>query len=459
MNLHKHHPGMLFGCGAALIVALFGCGDDDDQRSGDTAGSSSTAGTKNSGGSKNTGGSGATAGKTDGGEATQPSAAAGGGGAGAGGAATEEPGAVYALTTQVFGETENQSYVLLTKRLAADTQLSLDDAVVEIAGRALGTGPQEGGVLFVAGELAPTITRYDLTADGKLAGGSSVSFLGKGVTKFGEYGGQFQYISEDKAYWFDGPTAQIVVWNPTSMKVLGSLPLDGFAVENQVLSFTADPIRMGDKLYSFAAWREGLAITPRLAVVVVDTTTDQVTIVEDDRCGYVRDGVLQDGMLYLATEAFGSAAHYLDNANPVPCLLRLDTADDTIDPAFQVELSTLFDGAAAGSLVVGPSNRAFLRVLDASAVPDGVSNPRVLASVPAWQWYKLTPGDEPEVEKIDGAELAGGSVLPFQLGGRRFAPLFIDGEKTRFLELTEDGPSDSEAITIPGLVFSAVKLK
>jgi hypothetical protein len=243
------------------------------------------------------------------------------------------------------------------------------------------------------------------------------------------------------------------------MKVQSALPLPGLAQENQVLSFSAAPVRDGDKLYSFAAWREGLAVTSRLAVVIVDTKTDEVSIVEDRRCGYVRDGVLSDGMLYLATEAFGSAANYLDDSNPEPCLLRLDTSTGAFDETFEVELDSLFGGNAAGSLVVGPNNQAFLRVLDPSAVPDGVTNPRVLASVPAWEWYRLTPGDEPSVSKVEGAALAGGSVLPFKLGSRTFAPLFIDGEETRFLELTDGGPSDDEAITIPGLVFSAVKLK
>ncbi len=431
MTLDKQNLGLILGCSATLLLALGGCNDDEDD-------GQASAGTKS------------TAGATDGGARSNPSPSSG---------ASAGPDAVYALTTQVFGETENQSYVLLTNELTADTELTLDDAVIEVAGRALGTGPESGGVLFIAGELAPTITRYELTAEGKLAGGNSVSFLGMGVTKFGEYGGQFQYISEEKAYWFDGPTAQIVVWDPKTMKVTGAVPLTGLAADNQVLSFTAAPVRDGDKLYSFAAWREGLKVTPRLAVVIVDTKTDDVKIVEDNRCGYVRDGVLSDGALYMATEAFGSAAHHLDATNPKPCLLRLDTSDGSIDETFQVELSTLFEGSTAGSLVVGPSNQAFLRVLDASAIPDGVTNPRVLASVAAWEWYKLTPGDEPAVEKLERAALAGGSVLPLQLGTRRFAPLFVDSEETRFLELTEGGPGDDDAITVVGLVFSAVKLK
>lgn len=460
--------------GALLLVttlcaatSLPACGDDDDgnpsdngsagKGSGGSSGKNGAAGSKNDASNQNSAGSKPDA--SEGGAGGEPAVTPEGGN-GEGGTPVEPAGAVYALTTQVFGETEDQSYVLLTHELAADTKLSLSDAVVEIAGRALGTGPEGSGRLYVASDLGPTVTRYDLSDDGKLAGGSSISFLGKGVTSLGEYGGQFQYVSDNKAYWFDGPTAQVVVWDPSAMKVTGSIPLTTLAAANQTLTFSAAPIRQGNKLYAFAAWREGLAITSRAAVVIVDTKTDQATIVEDTRCGYARDGVLaDDGYLYIATEAFGSAAYHLNHDNPVPCMLRLDTKTDELDATFKVTLSQLFEGKDAGSLVVGPNNQAFLRVLDPKAIPDGVTNPRVLAGVPAWSWYKLTPGAEPAVSAIKNVELAGGSVLPFKLGKRRFAPLFIDGEETQFLELTQDGPASKDAVTIPGLVFSAVKLK
>jgi hypothetical protein len=456
--------GVLLLAGVVSSASLLSaCSDDEVQSPASNGGSSGKAGSAGKGGGS--------AGKTGSGSAGKPSTDAGsdaGGAAGSdepgeGGAAgaPSEPESVYALTTQVFGETENQSYVLLTKTIDSKTSLSLDHAVVEIAGRALGTGPEGSGALFVAGDLGPTITRYDLNEAGNdLSGGNTVSFLGKGIKSFGEYGGQFQYASAEKAYWFDGPTAQIVVWNPSTMKVTGSVSLASLARAEETLSFTAAPIWKGDKLYTFAAWRKGLAITPQLAVVVLDTRKDTATIVEDTRCGYVRDGVLEDdGQLYVATEAFGSAAEYLNVANPKPCLLRFDTTKNEFDATFKVELASLFDGQSAGTLVVGPGNQAFLRVLDESAIPADVTNPRVLASAAAWGWAKLTPGDEPKVEVLEDAQLGGGSVLPFALGDRLFAPLFVAGAETRFIELTADGPSTDDVITIPGLVFSAVKLK
>jgi hypothetical protein len=433
---------------SALLVA---CGDDDE----DTprgAGAGSAGGQARGGEGGSDASQAGVPSEPQAGEPSEPSAGAGGAGEAA------EAGAVYALATQVFGESDSQSYVLLTNTLDADTELSVDDAWIEVPGRALAAGVEGEGALFVASDQGPTVTRYELTEDDGLEAGKSLSFLAAGVSKFGEYSSQFQFVSKDKAYWFDGSTSQVVVWDPTAMKVLDTIPLTELAAQGQLLSFTTAPVWRGETLYMFAAWREGLIITPRAAVVALDTSTDSVTIVEDTRCGYVRDGVLtDDGFIYMASEAFGSAANWLDQTNPSPCLLRFDTAAQQFDADYHVELSTLVDGAAAGSLVVGPDNRAFLRVLDGRAAPDGVTNPRVLASAPAWRWVSLTLGDEPKTGEV-AAPLSSGSVLRFELGERIFAPLFVAATTTTFLELTTEGPAQS-ALSVPGLVFSAVKLR
>jgi len=437
-------------------ASLAACGDPDDEPGAATAG----AGAQARGGKGGVGSGGTSSGKAgeplepQAGEPSLPVAGAGDGGVGQ----VPEGDPVYALTTQVFGENDSQSYVLLTSTLDLETELSVDDALIEVPGRALAAGIDGAGALFIASDQAPTVTRYELTEAGGLDEGESVSFLTAGVTKFAEYSSQFQFVSKEKAYWLDGSTAQIVVWDPTAMEVRGTIALTELAAQGQLLSFTTAPVWHGDTLYLFAAWREGLIVAPRAAVVAVDTSTDTVTIVQDTRCGYVRDGILaDDGFMYMASEAFGAAANWLDPSNPAPCLLRFDIGAQAFDADYQVELSTLVGGAAAGSLVVGPDNRAFLRVLEGRSAPDGVSNPRVLASAPAWRWASLMVGEEPAVSGIT-APLSSGSVLRFSLGTRVFAPLFVAATSTTFLELTAEGPSES-AINLPGLVFSAVKLR
>jgi hypothetical protein len=443
-------------------AAAIGCSDDSDEpassggrASGGRNGASGSSSSGDQAGAKARGGenSGGKPGQSEAGETSVV----------VGGAGETEPGVepgpapIYALTTQVFGENDSQSYVLLTGNLDGETELSIEQAVIEIPGRALASGPDDAGALYVASDQGPNVTRYELDDEGKLVKGKSISFLATGVTKFGEYSSQFQHVSADKAYWFDGATAQMVVWDPTAMKVTGSVGFAELATAGQVLSFTTAPVRDGDMLYLFAAWRTGLVVTSRVAVIAVDTRNDEISIVEDDRCGYVRDGVLRDGYLYLASEAFGSAAHWLDASNPAPCLLRFDTATREFDPGFHVELADLMDGAAAGSLIAGPGDRAFLRVLHGQSTPENVTNPRVVASASAWSWVSVTLGDEPTVAPVE-APLSSGSVLRFALGDRIFAPLFREATDTTFLELTDEGPK-ADALSLPGLVFSAVKLR
>lgn len=369
---------------------------------------------------------------------------------------------LYALTTQIFGEAEDNSYVIVTDSLDGNDELSIGDASLEIAGRALGVGLEDSGELFIASDLGPTLTKYSLTDEGTLSGGNSLSFLAKGIQWIDEYAGQFQFVSDEKAYLFHGQTGQVVAWNPKTMKITGSTLLTELLVPDQLLTFTAAPVRQGDKLYSFIGYRKGtppaLSVPEGTAVVVVDTKTDEVKVVTDERCGYVRDGALSGGQLYLATEAFGAAMHYLDaESAPAPCMLRFDLETERFDTEFRVDLQEIVAGDSGASLLVGPGGRAFLRILDASALGEDVTSGRALASAAAWGWARLKLGDEPSTELLD-APLSSGSVIPFMLGGQHFAPVFVDGESTIMSRLSEDGPEDG-GVQVPGLVFSALRLK
>ncbi|WP_437878758.1 hypothetical protein [Sorangium sp. So ce513] len=387
-------------------------------------------------------------------------AASGGTGGGAGG--TPNTGPAYALTVQVFGPDggDTQSYITVTGSLDSDKPLSLDDGI-EVQGRALGVGPDGGGAVFVTGDAAPTVTRYDLQADGSLKEGDTISFQGKGLARIGEYGTQFHFVSETKAYFFDGPTAQVVVWNPKEMAVTGDIPLESLVIQDAGLSYSSSPpLRLGDDVITFAGWRLGSEVPSQAAVVIVDSTTDQATVVTDDRCGYVRDGVVgPDGLIYMATEAYGAAVHRLNPDNAAaPCMLRFDPETRQFDPDFHVELNTLFDGDTAGSIFGGPGGKAFLRVLDESAYEIAAdTHPRVLASAPAWRWASVTLGDEPKAEVLDG-EPSGGSVLTVALGDRTFLLEFDGQESTTLRELGDEGPG-AAGVTAPGLAFSAVKLR
>lgn len=369
--------------------------------------------------------------------------------------------ALFALVTRVYGEESDQSYVLLTDDPSSGS-LDLADAVIEVPGLALGTGIDDSGALFVASDAASTVTRYDLSEDGELVEGDTVDFSVQGIAYVGEYGGQFQYVSHDKAYWFSGEAARIVVWNPEEMTISDSIELDSLVHEGEALTFSAAPIRRGNRIYTFAAWHTpppALTIVGRTAVIVLDTESDEVEVVEDTRSGYVRDGVFgDDGQLYVVTEGLGAAVNFLnaDNA-PAPTVLRFDPEAGDFDSEYEVDLNGLFDGDPAGMLVLSGNGQAFVRYLDPSLV-EGAESPMAVAGAAAWGWATFTAGDEPSVEILQDAPKSAGRLTPIKAGGKVYVPEFIDGESTRFTVLTDDGPA-SAALEVPGLVFSAVKLR
>lgn len=369
--------------------------------------------------------------------------------------------ALFALVTRVYGEESDQSYVLLTDDPSSGS-LDLADAVIEVPGLALGTGIDDSGALFVASDSASTVTRYDLSDEGELVEGDTVDFSVQGIAYVGEYGGQFQYVSPDKAYWFSGEAARIVVWNPEEMTISDSIELDSLVHEGEALTFSAAPIRRGNRIYTFAAWHTpppALTIVSRTAVIVLDTETDEVEVVQDSRSGYVRDGVFgDDGQLYVVTEGLGAAVNFLnaDNA-PAPTVLRFDPEALEFDSDYEVDLNGLFDADPAGMLVLSGSGQAFVRFLDPSLVA-GAESPMAVAGAAAWGWATFTAGDEPSVEILQDAPKSAGRLTPIKAGGKVYVPEFVDGESTRFTVLTAEGPA-ADALEVPGLVFSAVKLR
>lgn len=376
-----------------------------------------------------------------------------------------EENALYAFGAQVYDGNTWITYVATSSRL--DTHVTLDDAV-PIAGRGLAVGPDGLGVTYVTN--GTTITRYRLNESDVLEPEEpTLSFAGVGVTDIHEYGGQFVFKSPTKSYFFDGDNSQVVVWNPEELTVGQPIPLDIVPeeVEGVTITSSAAPIVNGDQVITFVGLRQSVVPTTPAVVVVLDTEEDTAEVVTDDRCGYVRDGVLaSDGWAYLATEAYASSYQRINEVDEIaePCLLRFDPEKKEFDSEFRIELKSLFDGDVAGTLVVAKDGTAYLKVLDEALQPiTAESNARVTASAPAWKWASLTVGNSPSGELLDLPPTSG-SVTPFTLGNRRIASTNrqaeVNGNTITVSDLSDLNSAPSEVIgTVDGLVFSVTKLR
>lgn len=368
------------------------------------------------------------------------------------------PAQRYALVTQMLTEDAVSSRVLVTDSLTGTVAL---DGALTIPGHAIGFGPHTAGELFVGSDTAPTLTRYTLRSDDILEAQGSIDFAEHGITSIAEHAGQLHFVSATKAYYIDTSTPQLVVWNPSSLTTTFAVALEDLTVDGAQLSVSTDPLRVGDQLITFAAWQTlgAPGIVPRAAVIAIDTSTDTVRIASDDRCGFARDGALgADGKVYLATQAYGTAAHRLGHA-PAPCFLRYDPATASFDVDYY-RAAQVSGGRLAGSLVRGPADSVFLRWLDETAVTvhDGL-HPRSLVGASAWGWATLVPGEAMQSTVIDEALRMPGSSPTHRLGALVFvADLSSDGATTALRELTTSGPA-ANALTVPGHVHSAVQLR
>ncbi|ATB50978.1 MxcI protein [Corallococcus macrosporus] len=372
----------------------------------------------------------------------------------------DSTGSLYAITTQDLNADPAVSYVVVTRDAERSAELSLDGAI-PVTGRALGVGVRKSGHVYVVSDDSPTVTRYSLTEAGGLEQTGTVSFASLGVMSLGEYQANFQFVSDTKAYFFDGITAQVVIWNPTAMSVTGSIPLGELEIEGTEMAFSGSVLSHDGQLIVPVGWRPavGVGITQQAGVVSVDTATDTATIATDPRCGYTHDPVLgPDGKVYLATEAYGAAVRRTQGDEvPEPCLLRFDPRTRTFDADFYRPLSALAGGGTAGSLVPGPSGTAYLRVLDEGVAPvlEG-THPRGVASGAGWQWWQLDLSTLAATHATQFPATSGSSFL-FHTESQTLYTEFGAGSATTTLHVL--GDHGRSTLTTRGLSFSLVQLR
>lgn len=364
------------------------------------------------------------------------------------------PEPTYAIATQVFGPSEQTSYLVLHEGDLFGDAIDIEGGI-ERAGRALAVAGTASGSVFYAGDQRPEVDRYQVE-EGALEEQDTVSFMSEGLMGIAEYAGQLVMLSDTKALYFDARTLKVIVWNPKDMTLTKAIGVSDLTVEGFSATFSTLAIQAEGKVFMPVGYRTPASVPSVAAMVVVDPANETASVVKDDRCGYVRDAVLgEDGMIYLATEAFGSAVHHLNStAAPAPCLLRFDPESEEYDGGFQVDLNELAGGKTAGSLIALPNGKTYTRVLDESKVPEmEMPSGRALASARAWAWAELALGDEPELTEVEG-HVMGGSFVPMPLGDKLVVPDFAaDLSKTTLCDMTQ-GPTCDTSAEVDGLVFS-----
>lgn len=195
------------------------------------------------------------------------------------------------------------------------------------------------GRVFVWEREPAIMTRYTVGAELSLTEDKQLSFANHGANG----GARTVYVSETRAYTLSPALDTVVVWNPESMEITGTLAMtppnrpegldtlatDGYVAGDQVIW----PLRSTN-------W-DGVDYFAGAAVAIASASSDDpVRIVEDTRCVGVDGGHVDDnGDFYLRAGGYwGSSAAYADERT---CVLRIKAGESEFDSSYLLDMEEL----------------------------------------------------------------------------------------------------------------------
>jgi hypothetical protein len=433
---------------AATCTAV-GCSDDETAEEG-------AAGQAGEAGSPTAGTKAVDAAGGEGGAVPAPSDVGGAGGE------TQEVPPLYVSSMRVFNPEGSVGYLISLPSLDEATEVDLEQAVEIEDAWVFGDAKP---YFYAATIFEPVMTRWEVTADGKFKKGPVLNLVNQGVK--GTYTAAATPIfSAEKSYFIDSESMQVVVWNPTTMTLIKTIPLDVEPIGDLVPKWTAGISVTKDRVYVSSFWAPGEGMWSKFAdhvrVTTIDPKTDKVIdSVDDTRCSTLGPGgVTSDGTAYFSPwdyttvlgsvfgEGFGSAA----------CALRVVPPKTAFDTGYDVDLSSLVEGRPAGSLQLLNDEEALIHVWHDDLVGATAENWADTRFKPGYYWYRWKLSEE-SAELIEGQDPNSEGGTWIQLDGKTFSLANdVDFTVTTLYELDADGALH-KGVTIPGWATNVIRVR
>jgi hypothetical protein len=275
------------------------------------------------------------------------------------------------------------------------------------------------GHVFVSNAETSTITKLDVV-DGTLVERGVLSFASYGLTSFGFWLNTF--VSAEKAY-FINDTAELIVWDPSTMQITGSVPLPVPAERQGFRLFTAYSDRAAvlkdGLLYLPFYWTDDsfFAFTPDSRVVVLDVATDAVVQEIAAPCPGL-DYATRDeqGNIYLSSWVYapGGAAVL---AQPSTCVFEIPAQGE---PHVAFDVASVTGGRQGGVLRALSGGRALLSVLhDERFAPSDTPSVQDLTFAANWRFwsYDFASATATPIETVDWNA---GAQYSYDIGGKTY---------------------------------------
>jgi len=368
------------------------------------------------------------------------------------------PAPLYVGATRVFTPEGSQGYLFAVPSLDSDASVDLRRSV-EIQDAWVFGSP--GPDFFTATIFEPTIVRWHVTPEGEFVKGPTLSFANQGVS--GTYtAAATPLYSDEKSYFVDAGSLQVVVWNPREMVFLRTIqlpeaPMPGFEPTAELT------VRDGQVLVSMMWTSADSGFTrngDRVRLVAIDPATDTISQVTDDtRCASLSPaGVTSDGTAYFSPWDYHAAVRgvFGQGFGSASCGLRVIPAASTLDQGYDVDLSALVGGRPAGGLQLLNDEEALLHVWHdelVDAAPETWSEQR---SEPGYKWYRWRLGSAEATELPDQAPSAEGSAWRSVDGRVISFANNAEYSETTLISLDDTGRGQPGLI-VPGWIVTMLK--
>lgn len=361
---------------------------------------------------------------------------------------------LYLIHTAVQDSTGRVNHFNLIESVREPSRLDYTKSLL-LPGRArLYTAPGIGFFALGAGE-APEITRYQISPAGTFAKGATMSLQPQGVKNMAWQAVLF--VSPTKAYYKDPDEGQIIVWNPTDMSFVKSIPLPDDAVtppDGYLSSFSQWAARPGEAFFTITSYTKAYdRVAAGTTLVRIDTITDAVTVGTDARCrGLVKTGE-RGGTLYFFSDVingFGHAVYPNDGGQP-DCFLRIEPGQTRFDPTYIGSIAAAYPNQFATVVALTSDGRAWVQSIDDAEAPKAPGTTYLQWYAKGWKWSSVNLLAPTQAQFVPG-EPGAYAGTAFAMGGDVFiSQTKADYSETTMVNLAATPPA-------PGLSFAGFTL-
>lgn len=268
--------------------------------------------------------------------------------AGAADSSVSTPKTPLVIISQRETQDEALNYLHVLSDFPADRKLDLRSAIELGSGAVARAGD---GAIWVYQPDGAVMQKYTVDAQLTVRPDTKISFAGYGVSG---YDPDTVWVSPERAFLVDESSAQIILWNPRTMTIVRTTPIDpSILMKNGLkVQLQQDAVVSGGRAWIAVNWRnwDTYDHVPGAALAWFDTALDAPTlnVIHEDRCAASIDAPFLDeaGNVYIMGDAalgFDVIANPKKSAQP-QCARRVLAGQTQFDPSFFVDIQ-----AATGS--------------------------------------------------------------------------------------------------------------